>query len=393
MTPGRRGRGSTGIVPIVALLLLPFLAAPWAFADDLAVRVEGRILRKAAGKLVFSLSSFDLGGEKEVRLRNRKTGEARAVKVSAAYDDISYSEPLADADLAAIAEADWIAYVDWRVPRTGEALNRRLYLVHKEQNRLRRELGSALTEGGDPSVKVSSRITLNKLERFHRVGTVLAREILRVNGGNLEVNPFESPVRVEIGFNPFGGGSPASRVDPLAQVKDVVYWEIHRILTQQFGVGEAEVDFVYDSPAAVREIVPPPGTDDAGRSGFVPSVTLSPVAVDTAVYLTRQGIGAEAQKYVRMRMYRTPFITDRVLLDAFVNTGSVVYVSGAETALSFVPPFARPGDLFHIDPEDGKGEIPVAVASVRDTEGVSVSAPLPPEQISRVKPGMVVRRK
>ena len=49
------------------------------------------------------------------------------------------------------------------------------------------------------------------------------------------------------------------------------------------GVGEAEVDFVYNSPDTVRAIAPPPGTDDSGRAGFVPAVTLSPVAVDTAV--------------------------------------------------------------------------------------------------------------
>jgi hypothetical protein len=393
MTPDGPGRGASAAVSFAAALLLLLLAAPGAFADDFTVRVEGRILRKATGKLVFSLSAFELGGAKEVVVRNRKTGETRVVPVSAAYNDISYSETLADAELAAFGGGDWIATVDWRVPRTEQALNRRLYEVHKEQNRLRRELGSALTEGGDPSVKVSSRITLNKLEKFHRVGTLLAREILRVHGGNLEVNPFESPVRVEIGFNPFGGGSPASKGDPLTQVKEVLYWEVHRILTQQFGAREAEVDFVYDSPATVRAIVPPPGTDDAGRDGFVPAVTLSPVAVDTAVYLAHQRIGDEAQKYVRLRMFKAPFITDRVLLDSFVNTGSVVYVSETEAALSFVPPFARAGDVFHVDPEDGKGEIPVVVATVRELEGVSVSAPLPAEWISRVKPGMVARRK
>jgi hypothetical protein len=392
MTPEGPGRGTFGVVSSAALLLL-FLAAPGAFADDFTVRVDGRILRKATGKLVFSLSAFELGEEKDVLVRNRKTGETRVVPVSAVYDDISYSGTLGDADLAAIGGADWIVSVDWHVPRTVEALNRRLYEIHNEQNRLRRELGSALTEGGDPSVKVSSRITLNKLEKFHRIGTLIAQEILRVHGGNLEVNPFESPVRVEIGFDPFGGGSPVQKGDPLAQVKEVLYWEVHRILTQQFGAREADVDFIYDSPGTVRAIVPPPGIDAAGRDRFVPAVILSPVAVDTAVNLARQRIGDETQKYVRLRMYKDPFITDRVLLDAFVNTGSVVYVSGTEAALSFLPPFARVGDVFSVDPEDGKGEIPVVIASVRELEGVSVSAPIPAERISRIRPGMVARRK
>lgn len=377
----------------VALLLLAPPAAGAGAGPEFPVRVDGRILRKAAGKLVFSISGFEIAGQTAVTMENRKTGERLAVPVSSVYSDLSYSEVLPPDRLEAIREDEWAVFVEWRIPDTIEALNLRLSEVHEEQNRLRRELGGALVEGGDPDVKVSSRLTLNKIEKFHRIGATIAREILLRNRVNEDNNPFRFPVRVEVGFNPFGSRTAAFQRSPVEQAKEVVYWEIHRILTQQFGVRDDLVDFVYDSPATVREIAPLPGAGGPELDRFVPGVTLTPVAIDTAVYLSRQGTGKDVHQLVRLKMYKDRFITDRVLLDAFVNEGSVVDVGERQVAMTFVPPFVRPGEILLLDPGEGGQEIPVAAAEVRAAEGYTLSAPLPAETISRVKPGMAVRRK
>lgn len=377
-----------------AVLLLLAVPAAGAGADPVySVRVDGRILRKAAGKLVFSISRFEIDGQTAVRMENRKTGERLAVPVSSVYGDLCYSEVLPPDRLEAIREDEWMVFVEWRIPDTIEALNRRLSEVHEEQNRLRRELGAALLEGGDPAVKVSSRLTLNKIEKFHRVGTAIAREILRRNQGNLDSNPFFSPVRVEVGFNPFGIRAAASARNPLDQVTEVMYWEIHRILTQQFGVRDEVVDVVYASPSTIRKVVPPTGASPSDLDRFVPEVTLTSVAVDTAVYLSRQGNEEDVHRLVRLKMYKDRYITDRTLLDAFVNEGSVVGAGVRQVALTFVPPFVRPGETLYLDLGEGGEEVPIVAAEVREAEGYTLSGPLPEETISRVKPGMAVRRK
>jgi hypothetical protein len=379
---------------LAAAAFLSALQAALAVAGpvpDFAVRVDGRVLRKASGKLVLSLSEFELSGQTSVRLENRSTGEIRSLALSSAYRDFCYSETLPREQFDAIREADWIPSVEWRIPSTREALNRRLVLIHEEQNRLRRDLGKSLVEEGDPSIRVSARVTLNKIEKYHRIGASIAREILRLGASNPDANPFTIPVLVEVGFNPFGDSSASSRRSPLEQVREVLYWEVHRILTQQFGIREGVVDFIYEGPATVRRVAPPPGTP---ADGFVPSVLLSNVALDSAVYLTRQGIEEDVAKLVRLKMYKDRFITDRVLLDAFVNEGTVVSVDDRRVAVSFVPPFLRPGEILHVDPGDGGGkDIPVAPAVVREAEGYSVTGTLPEEAASRIRPGMTVRRK
>jgi len=380
-------------ITAAVLLLLAPLAASAGTDPYFPVRVDGRILRKAAGKLVFSLSGFEIAGQTAVRMENRKTGERLTIPVSSVYSDLCYSESLPPDRLEAIRADEWVVVVEWRIPDTLEALNRRLSEVHEEQNRLRRGLGGALLEGGDPAIKVSSRLTLNKIEKLHRIGAAIAGEILRRNRGNEDINPFLFPVRVEVGFNPFGSRPPASPRSPLDQAKEVVYWEIHRILTQQFGVRDDVVDFVYDSPATVREIVPPPGTEGPDLDRFVPEVTLTSVAVDTAVYLSRQGIEGNVHRLVRLKMYKDRYITDRTLLDAFVNEGTVVGVGGRRVAVTFVPPFVRPGEVLYLDPGEGGKEIPIVAEEVREAEGYTLSAPLPEGVISSIKPGMAVRRK
>lgn len=377
----------------VAVLLLLAQAADAGTDPFFPVRVDGRILRKATGKLVFSLSGFEIDGQTAVRMENRKTGELRTVPVSSVYSDLCYSDPLPQDLLDAIREDEWLVSVEWRIPDTLEALNRRLSMIHEEQNRLRRELGGALLEGGGPDVKVSSRLTLNKIEKFHRIGTAVAREILRRNRENPDTNPFLFPVRVEVGFDPFGIRTSASALNPLDQVREVMYWEIHRILTQQFGVRDSVVDYVYASPATIRKVVPPIGAGPADPDRFIPEVTLSTVAVDTAVYLSRQGIEEHVHRLVRLKMYKDPYIADRILLDAYVNEGSVVAARGPRIAVTFLTPFVRPGETLYLDPGDGGKEIPIVAADVREAEGYTLSAPLPEEVMSRVKPGMAVRRK
>lgn len=390
----------SGLRRAVFIASILFLLVPRAEGADTApdpsftLSVDGRILRKAAGKLVFSLSQFEIAGQAVVRMVHRGTGEVRTVHVSSAYGDISYSESLPPGQLDTIRPDEWTVDVEWRIPATMESLNRRLSEVHEEQNRLRREMGNALLEGGDPSVKVSSRIVLNKIEKLHRIAAAIAGEILRRNRGNEDVNPFLFPVRVEVGFNPFGARHSASRRSPVELAKEVVYWEIHRILTQQFGVRDDVVDLVYDSPATVREIVPPPATDRDDVERFVPGVTLTRMAIDSAVYLSRQGTAGDVARLVRMGLYRDRFITDRVLLDAFVNRGSVVAAAGRQVAISFIPPFIRTGETLLLLPEEvGGQEIPCVAGEVREAEGYTLSAPLPEDLVSRVRAGMAVRRR
>ncbi|HEX9205801.1 MAG TPA: hypothetical protein VF853_07745 [Candidatus Deferrimicrobiaceae bacterium] len=379
---------------LAAAALLPVLQSAVGVAgavSDFTVRVDGKILRKASGRLVLSLSAFELSGQAAVRLENRSTGESRTVGISSAYADLSYSDPLPPDQFDRFREDEWIPSVEWRIPDTREALNRRLTGIHEEQNRLRRELGSALLEGGDPAVKVSSRVTLNKIEKYHRIGATIAREIFRLGSGDPDENPFTIPVLVEVGFNPFGAPSPSSRTSPLEQAREVLYWEVHRILTQQFGVRETVVDFIYEGPATIRRFAPPPGTP---ADGFIPSVLLSPLALDTAVYLSRQGIEQEVAKLVRLKMYKDRFITDRDLLNAFVNEGRVVSVNEGRVAVSFIPPFLKTGETLFVDPGDAGGkEIPVVPATVRESEGYSVVPALSEEVVSRIRPGMAVRRK
>jgi hypothetical protein len=382
----------TFITGAVLLLFAPLAAI--AGADPaFSVRVDGRILRKAAGKLVFSISEFEIAGQSAVRMENRKTGERLSIPVSSVYSDLCYSESLPPDRLETIREDEWMVFVEWRIPDSLEALNRRLSEIHEEQNRLRRELGGALLEGGDPAVKVSSRLTLNKIEKFHRIGAAIAGEILRRNRGNEDVNPFLFPVRVEVGFNPFGIRTAASSRSPLAQVTEVMYWEIHRILTQQFGVRDEVVDLVYASPSTIRKVVPPAGASPSDLDRFVPEVTLSRVAVEAAVYLSRQGTEEAVQRLVRLKMYKDRYITDRTLLDTFVNEGSIIGAGGGRVAVTFVPPFVRPGEVLSLDPGEGGKEIPIVAAEVRGEEGYTLSGPLPEETISHVKPGMAVRRK
>jgi hypothetical protein len=376
--------------------LLLFLAAPLGASagEDpvFLLRVDGRILRKGAGKLVFSISEFEIAGQKSVRMENRKTGEVLTVPVSSVYNDLSYSESLPPERLEAIREDEWTLFVEWRIPDTLEGLNRRLSAVHEEQNRLRRELGGVLLEGGDPAAKGSSRLTLNKIEKYHRIGTLIAGEILRRNQGNPDANPFFSQVRVEVGFNPFGLRTKASSRSPLELVTEVMYWEVHRILTQQFGVRDEVVDFIYSSPATIRKVVPPAGASPEDLDRFVPEIILTRVAVDAAVYLSRQGNEEDVHRLVRLKMYKDRYITDRLLLDSLVNRGSVVDVRGGQVAMTFLPPFVRSGDLLSLDPGGDEKGIAVVAEEIREGEGYSLSAPLSEEAISRVRPGMTVRR-
>src|SRR5512139_1720959 len=107
------GIGMRGAVSAAAALLLVLPAAVAGAGHDFAVRVDGKILRKASGKLVLSISGFELAGLTSVRLENRKTGESRSLGVSSVYPDLSYSETLPAEQFEGIREADWIPSVEW----------------------------------------------------------------------------------------------------------------------------------------------------------------------------------------------------------------------------------------------------------------------------------------
>ncbi|MCL5967013.1 MAG: hypothetical protein M1550_07445 [Deltaproteobacteria bacterium] len=370
------------------------LAAGSAVAGgDFSIRIDGKILRKASEKLVLSLSAFELSGRKEVVLTNRRTREARTVPLSAVYEDSCYTDELPADFLASLDEEDWSPSVTWVLPDTVPALNERLNAVHKSLNILRRELGNALLDESEPGSKVSSRLVLNKIEKYHRIGAVLARRIRELSRQREDHNPFNYPIVIQSGFNPFSKPSTASARSPVRQAREVMYWEVYRLLDQELGVDEELVDLVYDAPSTVRRIAPIGEPGGRELADFVPTVVLSAESIDAAVYLGRQGFGEYVKKLIRLRMYGDPFIKDRPVLDTFVNEGRVVAVTGRKAAVTFVPPFMKTGETLYVTVDEKTGEeIPVVPADPRPDEGFTLTADLPADQAARLRPGMVVRR-
>lgn len=363
-------------------------------AETVAIRVEGKILRKASGKLVLSLTEFELKGEKEVTLLNRWTGEGRTVALASVYWDISYSDLLPDDFFGRIVEDDWTPYTTWRIPATVEALNRELGELYRHQNALRKELGNALLEEGKAETRVSSRLTLNKIEKFHRIASVIAREILKLSRDREDLNPFIYPVTVQIGFNPYGEYPPRLKVSPILQVREILYWEVNRVLTQQFGLDEDLVGLVYDAPTTTRQFLPLEKLGAAELKEFFPTVTLSAESMDGAVYLLRQGFDDELKRLIALKRFRDTFIRERPALDLFVNEGRVVGLSGRRVAVTFVPPFMKPGETVYVAlDEGGLKEIPIVLSNPVEVGGYTLSEELPEKVVARIRQGMPVRRK
>jgi len=358
------------------------------------IKVEGKVLRKTIGKLVLSLSAFELEGVKEVTLVNRRTGERRVIGLASVYPDICYSEALPDAFYDALTPDEWIPTVVWRIPDVMDALRDRLASVYDQQNRLRRELGNALLEGEEGETRVSSRLTLNKIEKYHRIAARLAREYLNKARERDDLNTYLDPLRIQIGFDPFGPRLPSDPATPVQQVREAIYWEVHRILTQHFGVDESMVDFIFDAPATIREFVPAGATDAADVTDYVPSVTIAGKSIDCAAYLQRQDFFKEVRHLVRLGRFRDPFITDRAVVDRVVNEGSVVGVYGGRIAVTFVPPFVRRGETVHVVLGERAGEVvPIVLAAPGGVGGYTLSDELPPGSAAKIRAGMTVRRK
>lgn len=358
------------------------------------IKVEGKVLRKTIGKVVLSLSAFELEGLQDVTLVNRRTGEKRVIGLASVYWDICYSETLTKDFYDALNPEEWIPTVVWRIPDEMDALRDRLASVYDQQNRLRRELGNALLEGKEGETRVSSRLTLNKIEKYHRIAARLAREYLKKAREKDDFNTYLQPLRIQIGFDPFGPRLPSDQAMPAQQVREAIYWEVHRILTQHFGVDESMVDFIFDAPATIREFVPAGATDAADVTDYVPSVTLAGKTIDCAAYLQRQDFFKEVRHLVRLGRFRDPFITDRAVVDRFVNEGSVVGVHGGRIAVTFVPPFVRRGETVDVVLSERADEVvPIVLAAPGGVGGFTLSDELPPGSAAKIRAGMTVRRK
>lgn len=343
---------------------------------------------------MLSLSSFELSGAREVALENRNTGEKRTFILSSVYRDICYTEPLPPAEYDAIEPGDWLPHVVWTLPDDPDAMRTRLLSIYDYQNDLRRELGRALIEEGGESLRVTSRLTLNKIEKFHRIATVLAAESLRIAREKDAIGSFLFPLRMRIGFNPFGGKTPRAGTSSLHEVRDVIYWEVHRVLTRHFGIGEGLVDLVFDSPSTIRNLHSFDTADPRNPAEFSPGVTIDGSAIYCALYLQRQEFEGEFKQLVRARDFLDPFITDRPVVDSFVNEGKVVGVQGNRAAVTFAPPFMKPGETLYVLAGAGaQGEIPVALEAPVPDGGYTLTGELPDEAIARIRPGMPVRRK
>jgi len=358
------------------------------------IKVEGTILRKTTGKVVLSLSAFELEGVKEVTLVNRRTGEKRVVGLASVYWDICYSKTLPKAFYDALNPDEWLPTVVWRVPDEMDALRDRLASVYDQQNRLRRELGNALLDGEGRETRVSSRVTLDTIEKYHRIAARLAREYLKKAREKDDLNMHLYPLRIQIGFNPFGRQLPSYQATPLQQVREAIYWEVHRILTQHFGIDDSMVDFIFDAPATIREFVPVGATDAADVTESFPSVTLVGESIGCAAYLQRQDFFKEVRHLVRLGQFRDPFITDRAVVDAFVNEGSVVGIYGGRIAVTFVPPFLRGGETVHVVLSERADEaVPIVLAAPGGIGGFTLSEEIPPATAAKIHAGMTVRRK
>ncbi|MDA8122180.1 MAG: hypothetical protein M0Z38_06395 [Deltaproteobacteria bacterium] len=363
-------------------------------APEFRIRIDGKILRKASGKLVLSLSSFEFGDSKEVWLENRKTGEKRVLSLSSVYWDISYTTTLSPDVYEALDPLDWLPFVVWTVPDDMDSLRSRLSTVYEYQNKLRRELGNASLDVEGASIRVSSRLTLNKIEKFHRIAADIAREYLRKARERDEINTYLYPLRIQIGFNPFGPHTSVSRSSPLHEVREIIYWEVHRILTQQFGVDESLVDFVFDSPSVVRRLLPIGASRPEDLVDFYPNVTVGGEAIDCALYLQRQGFDRQVAQLVRLKMFRDDFIGDRLVVDSMVNHGQVVDIFGSKATVTFIPPFMKQGETVFVElDEEGKDEIPVVLSTPVAEGGYTLTAELAEPQVARIRPGMPVRRK
>ncbi len=380
--------------PMAAVLLCCLIGASAASPPGpFEIKVEGKILRKTAGKVVLSLSAYELGGLKEITLANRRTGEKRIIGLSSVYWDICYSETLPPVFYAALDPDEWIPAVVWSVPDEMDGLRDRLASVYEQQNKLRRELGNALLDDSATETRVSSRLTLNKIEKYHRIAATLAREYLKKAREKDELNTYLYPLKIQIGFNPFGPQLPGYRTTPLQQVREAIYWEVHRILTQHFGIDESMVDFIFDAPTTIREFIPVRAADAPDASDSFPSVTLAGESIDCAAYLQRQGFYKEVLHLVRLGRFRDPFITDRAVVDAFVNEGSVVGVYGGRVAVTFVPPFMRVGETVRVVLGEGAGDaVPIVLSSPVGIGGFSLSGKIPESAAAKIRAGMTVRR-
>lgn len=380
------------VVSLCALLLHP-LAAAAAQPTGFSIRIDGKILRKTSGKLVFSTSEFELDGSQAVTIASRRTGESRVVGLSSVYGDSCYSETLPPELLERIDEDDWAPTVVWNIPDNLAAMTARLAAIHEYQNRLRLELGRALLDEDVAGSKVSSRISLNKIEKFNRIGAVLAGRILEKGKGKESFNPFRYPIRIQTTFSPFAISSRTFR-SPVDRIREVLFWDVHRTVVQQLGVSEKLVDLVFDAPSTVRRFIPTDGMTLQERSEFAPTVIIGAESIDAVMYIARQDIEGDVRNLFRMKRYRDEFIRDRPALDVFVNDGKVVAIAGRRLAVSFVPPFMKPGETVRVVvDENAEEEIPVVLESPKAGEGYTLTAELPDGAIARVRPGMTVRRK
>jgi hypothetical protein len=253
-------------------------------------------------------------------------------------------------------------------------------------------MGNALMDDDPGSGKVTSRGTLNKIEKYHRLGNRIAQEIMR-HWNREETNPFFFPVRIQVGFNPFGEKMVVSQQTPLLQAREVMYWELSRLLTQQYGIDEVLVPTIYNAPGTARRILPLGTMSRDELNAFSPQLSMSSETLDGAVYLIRQDFVQDIKNTLRTKEYLAPFVTDRPVLDAFVNEGSVTAVVGKQLATSFITPFTVPGDRMFVvlDNESGE-EAPVVLESIFEVEGYSLTAPLADDVLSRIRPGMKIRR-
>jgi hypothetical protein len=171
-----------------------------------------------------------------------------------------------------------------------------------------------------------------------------------------------------------------------------MFWEVNRVLSQQYEVPEPLIELAYNCPPTNRQIVPIGVLSREELLDFAPTVFLSSETLDGVVYVERQGFLGELRELLRTKQFLSSFVTDRPILDALLNEGRITGVEERHLAVSFIPPFMKVGEKVWVVLAEGE-EVPVTLVETLPQEGYTRTSDLPPDVLARVKPGMTVRRR
>lgn len=350
--------------------------------------IPGTVLRKASGRLVLSLGSFEIGERKAAEVRHRNTGEEMTVRLSSVYEDSSYTVVL-DRDIYSAIEAkDYECYVLWEIPGDMESMEEFLFRIHEYQNSLRKRLGAEVTATGQ---FVSSRIVLGKLQKFHKIGANIVRKFFERGRKSDRYDLFRFPITFEIGFSPdivqAYRGSVASYEKSLMEL---IYEEFGRTLWFEYGFGEDLIDIIFNAPLTVKNFSIRKESEHVGFFVPAPYIRVPPDVLNAAWYIYRQDIVEEVGRKIKLSLLKDSMIYDRTVLKRAFTTGWTIGTMQGSLILSFTSPYVKPGDTVYVT-IGGSRSLPVKVSEVDRALYYSVTEPLAPQILQQIRMPSPVR--